>query len=96
MALRVSAQVIRSDIFDTPFIDVAGGNVAGDDQVAKPLRRIRVDLVVIDAAHSSSSCSNGMPGHVCQPFWAFSRQWTTRRFQGTCSPHTSLPSSGTM
>ncbi|WP_260431972.1 hypothetical protein [Burkholderia stagnalis] len=49
MALAVSAQVIRLDILDTPFVDVAGRYVTGGDQVAQPLRGVRIDLVVVGA-----------------------------------------------
>ncbi|PVX77211.1 hypothetical protein C7402_115270, partial [Paraburkholderia unamae] len=47
MALCVSAKVIRSDIFNAPFINVAGSDVPGSYQVAQPLRGVGFDLVVI-------------------------------------------------
>jgi hypothetical protein len=47
MTLRVSAQVVWSDILDAPFVHVTGRQFASRDQVANPLRRVRVDFVVI-------------------------------------------------
>ncbi|NGO94397.1 hypothetical protein BJL96_12165 [Burkholderia cenocepacia] len=47
MALVVGSQVIRSDILNAPFVDVARSDVPGGDQVAQPLRGIRVVFVVV-------------------------------------------------
>lgn len=47
VALREAAQVAGVDIFDTPFIHIAGRDVAGLDQVAQPLSGCRVNFVVV-------------------------------------------------
>lgn len=49
VALRVSAQVVRSDIGNAPFVNVAGRDVAGSNQVPQPLRRVGINFVVIGA-----------------------------------------------
>ncbi|MBB5543572.1 hypothetical protein GGD70_003887 [Paraburkholderia fungorum] len=61
MALGESEKVVWSDIFNAPFINVAGGNVTGGYQVAQPLRSVWVDLVVVSghlrqAAFTSRKC----------------------------------------
>ncbi|WP_229769917.1 hypothetical protein [Burkholderia pseudomallei] len=56
MALVVASQVIRSDILNAPFVDVARSDVPGGDQVAQPLRGVWVDLVVV-RGHVASSKS---------------------------------------
>lgn len=43
MALRVASQVGRSDILDTPFVNVAGRDVASGNQVAQPLCGVWID-----------------------------------------------------
>jgi hypothetical protein len=47
MALVVTSQVIRSDILNAPFVDVAKSDMPGGDQVAQPLRGVWVVLVVV-------------------------------------------------
>jgi hypothetical protein len=47
MALVVGSQVIRSDILNAPFVDVARSDVSGGHQVAQPLRGVWVVLVVV-------------------------------------------------
>ena len=47
VALRESSQVVRCDIFNTPFVNFARGNMTAGDQVTQPLRSERVDFVVI-------------------------------------------------
>jgi hypothetical protein len=49
MALRESAQVFGSNINDAPGVDFAWRDMAGGDQVAQPLRGVRVDFVVVSA-----------------------------------------------
>jgi hypothetical protein len=49
MTLRVSAELVGSDILDAPFVDVARRDVPGADEVSQPLRRERIDLVVVGA-----------------------------------------------
>lgn len=55
MALRKASQFAGVDILDTPFIHDARRNQAGLDQVAQPLRGIRVDFVVIRGHPANSS-----------------------------------------
>ena len=50
VALRETAQVARVDIFDTPFIHIAGRDMAGFNQVAQPLGGCWVNLVVVGVA----------------------------------------------
>src|ERR1700676_4079677 len=53
MTLCVSEQIVGSDIFDTPLVNIAGRDKAGGDQVAQPLRSVGVYFVVV-CGHSSS------------------------------------------
>ena len=46
MTLGVGSELIRGDVLNAAFVDDAGGDVAGCDQVAEPLRGVGVDLVV--------------------------------------------------
>ena len=46
MTLGVGSELIRGDVLDAAFVNDAGGDVAGCDQVAEPLRGVGVDLVV--------------------------------------------------
>jgi hypothetical protein len=46
MTLGVGSELIRGDVLDAAFVDDAGGDMAGGDQVAEPLRGVGVDLVV--------------------------------------------------
>src|SRR5206468_9525430 len=55
MALGEFAQLVRSNIFDAPFVNHAGRNVAGSDQVAQPFGRKRVYFVVVRSGHSEPS-----------------------------------------
>jgi hypothetical protein len=52
MALRESGKVAWSDIFDTPLVYFARRNVAGGNQISKPLCGVGVELVVISFRHS--------------------------------------------
>lgn len=63
MALRVVLDIVRSDIFDTPFVDVARSYVPRSDQIAKPLRGVWIDLVVVSshAAPGFFRQNNPMP-----------------------------------
>jgi hypothetical protein len=47
MALGIAFEIIRSDINNGPFIDIARGNMPSGNQVAQPLSRIRINFVVI-------------------------------------------------
>jgi hypothetical protein len=47
VALGVALEVVRSDIRDTPFVDVAGRYVPCGDQVPQPRSRVGVDFVVV-------------------------------------------------
>jgi hypothetical protein len=47
MALCVASKVIGVNVLYAAFIDVAGRDVAGGNEVAEPLGRVRVDLVVV-------------------------------------------------
>jgi hypothetical protein len=58
MALRVSAELVGSDILDTPLVNVAGRDMACRNQVAQPLRAIGINLVVV-RRHVDASCERG-------------------------------------
>ena len=61
VALRESSQVVRCDIFNTPFINFARGYMTGGDQVTQPLRSKRVDFVVISCwRHAASVITTSM------------------------------------
>jgi hypothetical protein len=51
VALGETAQVAWVDIFNTPFVNIAGRDVPGINQVAQPLGGSRVNLVVISRHH---------------------------------------------
>ena len=53
VALRVACEVIGCHVLDIARVHVARRDVAGRDQVAEPLRGIRLVLVVVGAAHQS-------------------------------------------
>ena len=54
MHLLVSPQVVSFDILNAPLVYVARGDMPRGDQVAKPLRGIRIELVVV-RAHVAAS-----------------------------------------
>src|SRR5690606_12082955 len=66
MTLHVSAQVVGSDILDAPFVYVAWRDAAGGDQVADPLRGVRVDLVVV-VAHGGHGSRSGVSMYSMWP-----------------------------
>jgi hypothetical protein len=47
VALGVSAQVVGAHVGDAPLIDVARGDEPFADEIAEPLGRIRINLVVV-------------------------------------------------
>lgn len=47
VALGKFSEVVRCDIFNTPFVNFARDDMPGGDQVAQPLRREWVYLVVV-------------------------------------------------
>ncbi|MDA8121338.1 MAG: hypothetical protein M0Z38_02080 [Deltaproteobacteria bacterium] len=47
MALDIPGKVAWSDILDTPFVHVPGGDDSGPDQLPERRRSPRVDLVVV-------------------------------------------------
>jgi hypothetical protein len=49
VALGKSLQVARVDIFNTPFINIAGSNVPGINQVAQPGSGVLVYFVVVSS-----------------------------------------------
>jgi hypothetical protein len=53
MALAIAAEIVGSYVDDASFVDVAWRDTTGGDEVAEPLRRIGIDLVVI-GGHSFS------------------------------------------
>jgi hypothetical protein len=58
VTLRESLQVVRCDIFNTPFIHDPGRNVTAFDQIAQPLSCVRIYFVVIgklDVIHHTHS-----------------------------------------
>ncbi|MCP5698422.1 hypothetical protein NL355_22205, partial [Klebsiella pneumoniae] len=55
MALGKSSEVVRCDIFNTPFVNYARGNMPGGYEVTQPLRREWVYLVVVGRHHSAST-----------------------------------------
>ena len=48
MALVVASEIGGPDISDIPLVNVARGQTPGSDQIAQPLSRERVDLVIVD------------------------------------------------
>lgn len=69
MTLGVSSEFARSDIHDAPFVDIAPSDVPCGDEVAQPLRGVRVDLVVVgDHDHPPEDKKTGrQPEHNRQP-----------------------------
>jgi len=55
MALSIPGKVICSNIRNAPFIHIARRNQPGFNQVAQPLRRVRVEFVVV-GAHAALLC----------------------------------------
>ena len=55
MALCVSVKVARSNIFNTPVVNIARRDVACGDQVAQPLGCIFVEFVVVRQFHCATS-----------------------------------------
>ena len=53
VALGVSGEITWSNIFNTPIINISGGNQPGLNEVAQPLRGARVELVVVGPRHHS-------------------------------------------
>ena len=53
MALGESTQVAGVDIFDAPFVHDARRDVPSVDEIAQPLSRERVYLVVVSGGHGS-------------------------------------------
>jgi len=51
VALSKSMKVIWLDIDNAPLVNFARRDVAGGDQVAQPLRRVGVKLVIVGACH---------------------------------------------
>jgi hypothetical protein len=47
VALGEPGKVARLDIYDAPFVDLPVGNEPDGDQVPQPLRRERVDLIIV-------------------------------------------------
>jgi hypothetical protein len=75
VALGVFSEIVWSDIGNASFVNVAGRDVAGRDQVAQPLGRIRVELVVIG-------------GHALTPArFIFSRSRISAAFSGLAARH---------
>lgn len=68
MALVVVSQVVRSDIFNAPFVDVAGSDMPSGDQVAQPLRGVGIDLVVV-RGHGSVAAHAIDEGAVVFEHW---------------------------
>jgi hypothetical protein len=62
VALGVAFEVIGTDINDAPFINITWCDMAGGNQVAKPLRGEWVNLVVVGCHFAP--CPNGMVGRV--------------------------------
>lgn len=59
VALGVAPEVVGSNIANIPFVHVARRDVPGSDQVAQPLRGIRIVLVVVGAHCARPSRSAG-------------------------------------
>ncbi len=61
VALGKSSEVVRCDIFNTPFVNFARGDMPGGYEVTQPLRREWVDLVVVSCrAHAASVFTTSM------------------------------------
>jgi hypothetical protein len=67
VALGVSNKLAWLDIRNAPFVNIAGGNVPGSNQIPQPLCGIGVDLVIV-GAHLSPSCG---PAHASAPVWSW-------------------------
>ncbi|GKI71007.1 hypothetical protein NUBL21976_11590 [Klebsiella pneumoniae] len=70
VALGKSSEVVRCDIFNTPFVNFARGDMPGGYEVTQPLRREWVDLVV-----QSERFSSDYVHHVSSP-WHFLRAFS--------------------
>lgn len=55
MALAVALEFVGFDFRDRPFVDVAGGEFSGCDELPEPGRCERVDFVVVDSNVSAPS-----------------------------------------
>jgi hypothetical protein len=51
VGLGVTAEVVGTDIDDAALVNVSAGDVSGADEVAEPLRCIRINLVVVGEWH---------------------------------------------
>ena len=61
VALREASQVVRCDIFNTPFINFAWCDMTSGDQVTQPLGSEWVDFVVISCwRHAASVLTTSM------------------------------------
>jgi hypothetical protein len=55
MALGVPAEIVGADLGDASFVNVAGWNKSGCDEISEPLRCIGINLVVI-GGHAHDVC----------------------------------------
>src|SRR5271157_4077519 len=53
MTLRVVFDIFGPDIFDRSFIYISWRNMSCGNQIAQPLRRVRIDLVIIRSHHNA-------------------------------------------
>jgi hypothetical protein len=65
VTLGISAQVVRSDILNAPFVYIAGRDMPGFYKVAQPLRGVWVNLVVI-GGHGLSDDVEMLPQNISE------------------------------
>lgn len=75
VALRVGLEFGWGDVTDVPFVDVAGRDVPGGDQVPEPLRGDRIDFVVVGG---QSPAPSPPPTGCARQSRALSRQWSAK------------------
>ena len=69
VALRVSSEVIWAYVLYAALVHIAGGDVTGGDQVPQPLDGVRLDFVVVGAAHACFR-RGGLETYMTSRCWA--------------------------
>lgn len=82
VALGVASEIIGLDILDISLVHVAWGNVPRRDQVAEPLRGVRLVLVVV-GAHAARPFFS--PSASAQPFRRPNSRWRAREYVSALS-----------
>ncbi len=55
MALRVAFEIFRLDLPDVSLVDIAFRDLLRFDEIAEPLRGVRIKLIIVDLSHVSVS-----------------------------------------